>query len=413
MDVQPGQYIVMCNMRTHANKMHGDFLEGHVDGDRVFLEKVDFRIVTDVDPRVREIQQRKKEYTRVFEAGKHKFQQVLEERIELQEKSQQWGTQDPNVRDNSPEDSNQQEQYHSATSDSDSDSDSSSSSSSSSPRAHRTSRSHSTASPSPLPKSKAKPSTKTSITPTPNPRIKSEYPLNPTTPILEILHPASNHHMNHKYRILCRAIDFLPKDLTKFTKYELPYDKDQDYSQQMTITQANSGRGRKRWQWRFALLVEGIGGGRLQVIVSGREAEYLLGFEAVDLGEDRKALGVLKKKMGVMWGNLGDVKGVSRQTTPPLQELARLDENKAETAAERRKRKRRAKNQAKKKRKNGDGQAVEVGCDGEERGEIEEKKEEKLKGNDWFECTIASFGEYDEEKKEWKRRWKLWGTTIH
>lgn len=77
--------------------------------------------------------------------------------------------------------------------------------------------------------------------------------------------------MNQNYRIYCRVIDYLPKNLADFS---VPNDSlnSQDY---------NGDKTAKPWIWRFALLVQGADEAQLRVIVEGDDAVYLLKMDAV------------------------------------------------------------------------------------------------------------------------------------
>lgn len=74
--------------------------------------------------------------------------------------------------------------------------------------------------------------------------------------------------MNRNYRIYCRVIDYLPKNLADFSVPNDPVDHEQgDCSEDKTA---------KHWIWRFALLVQGADGAQMRVIVEGEGAVYLL-----------------------------------------------------------------------------------------------------------------------------------------
>src|SRR5690606_38927124 len=102
----------------------------------------------------------------------------------------------------------------------------------------------------------------------------------PTTSISEIRSLSPDHYVNNKYRILIRVVDFLPAKLEDFATYGTPPDEpdsDEEYD-----TNEMYGKKKKIWMWRFAFLVEDKAGDRMMVIVSGKEAECLLKFEATE-----------------------------------------------------------------------------------------------------------------------------------
>lgn len=72
-----GAYIKLQNVRAKRN---GDGrLEGALHGDRRFTERVDLQVLTNMnDPRIRELLQRNKEYTRRFESDKLRFEKEMQ-----------------------------------------------------------------------------------------------------------------------------------------------------------------------------------------------------------------------------------------------------------------------------------------------------------------------------------------------
>lgn len=79
--------------------------------------------------------------------------------------------------------------------------------------------------------------------------------------------------MNRNYRIYCRVIDYLPKNLADFSVPNDPTGTQQERGYENTT---------KPWIWRFALLVQGTDGAQMRVIVEGEDAVYLLKIDAVE-----------------------------------------------------------------------------------------------------------------------------------
>jgi protection-of-telomeres protein 1 len=116
-----------------------------------------------------------------------------------------------------------------------------------------------------------------------NDMVKCERPSMPCTSIREILTrrlPKGQTYDNRKYHIVGKVIDFLPKNMEAFARPVLVDDSDDE----------NDGNPKtEEWEWRFALLVEGRDGAKIQVIVTGREAECLLGLDAGELVHQARA----------------------------------------------------------------------------------------------------------------------------
>jgi protection-of-telomeres protein 1 len=105
-----------------------------------------------------------------------------------------------------------------------------------------------------------------------NNMVKCERPSMPYTSIREILErrlPKGQAYDNRKYHIVGKVIDFLPKKM-------------EDFSRPVLVDGSDSS-DEEEWEWRFALLVEGRDGYQIQVIVTGRDAEYLLNLDAGEL----------------------------------------------------------------------------------------------------------------------------------
>lgn len=105
--------------------------------------------------------------------------------------------------------------------------------------------------------------------------VRCQKPNHPITPISEILKPTDTTapFVNRNYRIYCRVIDYLPKNLADFSVPNDSTSTQQERNDEDTIT--------KPWVWRFALLVQGTDGAQMRVIVEGDDAVHLLKMDPV------------------------------------------------------------------------------------------------------------------------------------
>lgn len=84
-----GVYLKLLNVRAKRN---GDGrLEGALHGDRRFTERVDLQIIKNMDdPRIRELLQRNKEYTRRFEGDMLRYEQEMQVKtVEMEKKDEE------------------------------------------------------------------------------------------------------------------------------------------------------------------------------------------------------------------------------------------------------------------------------------------------------------------------------------
>jgi protection-of-telomeres protein 1 len=228
--VAEGQYLFLRNMRIKLNK--DQLYEGVLNGDKKFPDRVDFAVIGNMgDSGVKAIEQREKEYNRrIANEGREKEynrRTANEGRKREDGEEAEYGGVDDAV---PPRNGNESEIQH--------------------------------------------------ILGDENDMVKCERPSMTFTSIREILErrmPKGRTYDNRKYHIVAKVIDFLPKKMKDFAK---PVPVDESNSDN-----ANDHRNTEpaEWEWRFALLVEGRDGHQIQVIVSGKEAEYLLNLDAGEL----------------------------------------------------------------------------------------------------------------------------------
>ncbi|KAL2139251.1 hypothetical protein VTI28DRAFT_5462 [Corynascus sepedonium] len=127
-----------------------------------------------------------------------------------------------------------------------------------------------------------------------------------------------------KYQALVRVVDFFPPSLEDFTcsRKQTPYDvlsdNEADSDCATSSDDEEAAEGERVWEWRFALQLEDAGSSshqqqsasrsRFWVLVDNIEAQCLTGLDAVDLREDPETLQKLRKRMSILWGDLGEKK---------------------------------------------------------------------------------------------------------
>lgn len=231
--------------------------------------------------------------------------------------------------------------------------------------------------------------------------INCERPSMPFTSIREILEmqlPEQGYN-NRKYHIIGKVVDFLPKKMEDFARSVEPEESD---------SEADETSKEEEWEWRFALLVQGRDGHHIQVIVSGKEAQYLLDLDADDLRSNQDLLAKLRKKLGILWGNTEE-----KYREAIGQPLRQLDSSNESPDAEpqlpkaNNKRKRNGKNEGgnpDKRIKPEGADAISADIDHET---AEEDDSENLGEAKFFEACLMEYG-----VGERKRMFKIFGTTI-
>ncbi|RAL14925.1 telomere-binding alpha subunit central domain protein [Aspergillus homomorphus CBS 101889] len=125
---------------------------------------------------------------------------------------------------------------------------------------------------------------------------------------------------NFCYRSKVRVVDYFPPRLEDFSVPvgPAPANEESDREEDSSFT---------TWEWRFCLLVESVpppppGQPKQQVrlFVSGPDAVYLHGLDAVDLRKNSADLSDLREKLFHLWGNLEELKQAATKEgngTPP------------------------------------------------------------------------------------------------
>ncbi|CAK7237634.1 hypothetical protein SEUCBS140593_010045 [Sporothrix eucalyptigena] len=160
---------------------------------------------------------------------------------------------------------------------------------------------------------------------------------------------------NIKFKAQVRIVDYLPHRLSDFAvpcrtnEFDiLGDDSDSSGSSSSSENEAVNGDD-VSWQWRFALLLEDASSPtpaaygeddinkappvRLWAVVDDFHGQTLLKMDATDLRKDNKALGVLREKMFLLWGNLEEFKLNAERKARAEKEAERKAQ--AEKAAER------------------------------------------------------------------------------
>ena len=212
---------------------------------------------------------------------------------------------------------------------------------------------------------------------------------------------------NVKTRTAVRVVDYFPKDLADFsvpvTKalgyHPLPEIEHDEESDADDATRVSTGDDLENWEWRFALMLEDAENSRsttqrtkLKVYVAQEDADFLLKLDAVNLHADAQALGELKEKLFLLWGDLEEQKSAAFAA-------ANHEPGSSHSQVQR------------------ELQVVPRGrpfeCCLMEYGTLLSGGDIDNGNDDWPQ-TIESANETDGQEicNNWKRRWKLFGTTI-
>ncbi|CAK7211444.1 hypothetical protein SBRCBS47491_001128 [Sporothrix bragantina] len=135
---------------------------------------------------------------------------------------------------------------------------------------------------------------------------------------------------NIKFKARVRVVDFLPHKLTNFAvrcrrdEYAiLGGNEESSSSSSSEDDEDDEGGGERVWEWRFALLLEDASlpagastnnkenkasPARVWAVVNNFHGQALLKQDACDLHKDSKALGALREKLFLLWGNLQEKK---------------------------------------------------------------------------------------------------------
>lgn len=131
-----------------------------------------------------------------------------------------------------------------------------------------------------------------------------------------------------KRRAKVRVVDFYPDSLVDLAKFGPASQSSEEIGSDIemggTADELTPGTG---WEWNFFLLVEdakpplrlpeGEEPPRLWLHVANRDAQYLLKMDATDLKADGAALGQLKEKLFLLWGNLEELKSGTAEIAEP------------------------------------------------------------------------------------------------
>lgn len=127
-----------------------------------------------------------------------------------------------------------------------------------------------------------------------------------------------------KYRAIARVSDFFPRDIQDFASWRKPSEFDilrdtADSASSMSDSELGSG-SEVIWEWRFSLRLQDAAkpakqasSDALWVVVDNAAAQLLLGFDACDLRTDTNALGKLRERLSLLWGNLEQLKAEKRK----------------------------------------------------------------------------------------------------
>ncbi|MCJ1479389.1 hypothetical protein MMC13_008074 [Lambiella insularis] len=200
-------------------------------------------------------------------------------------------------------------------------------------------------------------------------------------------------------RATVRVVDFFPHDLADFavrhrtSEFDaLSDDGDHDDSSDGTSDVNSSiqsatpsdeeperSQGReKKWEWRFCLLLEDANPSmekardRIKVYVADQDAEFLLKMDAENLRKSSNVLSQLREKLFILWGDLEEHKtraGALQERDP-----------------------------------NRDTRAISDGTGTE--GKVAGSKPRTIP----FQCCLKEYGV--KEQGKWKRRFRMFGTTI-
>lgn len=107
-------------------------------------------------------------------------------------------------------------------------------------------------------------------------QVRMENVKKPETLISKIIQKPKNGKVfnNLQYHIFCKVIDFLPNDIHDFSVKLDAGEVESEGENDADLDTPNYGD--PKWIWKFMLLVEGLDGAKMQVVVSGKEAEYFL-----------------------------------------------------------------------------------------------------------------------------------------
>lgn len=251
--------------------------------------------------------------------------------------------------------------------------------------------------------------------------IRIDTILNPT--LLERTSPHGNKWLapfqNCRYKSKVQVVDYYPRNLTEFavkirpSQYAELSDSESLFDDEASATASDSDAmdvdsptgsaadgdddNGSRWEWRFVLVVEdatatragadatvlGLDRRRLELVVSGADAEYLLREEACNLRRNPKALARLKEKLFVLWGDL-------QERMEEEEDEQKKERGREDAAAE--------------------GRRLVAG-DGGQQGEQRKARSQP------FECYIDEYGVKREgtvgnKVEDWARCWRLLHTTV-
>ncbi|KAF8535089.1 hypothetical protein BDD12DRAFT_364871 [Trichophaea hybrida] len=354
-NLEEGQYIFLKNMHVRENRDSASMkpcYEGVLHGDRKYPDRPSFTIINNPDDsRVRELEQREKEYERRLTQESTKEMQNISEATAAQRQKKRKCESKEELGDKGVEEGVESE-----------------------------------------PEGR-------------NHRVQCARKSQPIASIDFIKRGSflkqGEYYRNRKYCIFCKVIDFRPCNLEDFAKAVIDDDDNDD---------EEGKNSEQKWCWRFSLLVEGRCGATLPVIVEGKDGEYLLRFKATNLREDAEALATLRERLSILWGGLEKKKAAELQALEKSTNCQPVAESLPPPGKG--KRKRRRKNKSKKLTMEHTDSRSELGDSVKsELDEDDKEGKEQDTEAEFFKAAVLEFG-LPKHNDTFDRKWKLFDTTI-
>ncbi|KAF8249669.1 hypothetical protein K440DRAFT_204851 [Wilcoxina mikolae CBS 423.85] len=350
-NMEEGQYIFLKNMHVRENRDSASLkpcYEGVLHGDRKYPDRAGFTIINNPDDsRVRELEQREKEYERRLTQESTKEMQKISEATAARRQKKRKCESEEELGDKGAEEGVESEPEGG------------------------------------------------------NDRVKCQRESQPIASIDFIKRGSflkqGEYYRNRKYRIFCKVIDFLPRNLEDFAKAVI--DEEEKNSEQ-------------KWCWRFSLLVEGRCGATLPVIVEGKDGEYLLQFKATNLREDAGALATLREKLSILWGGLEKKKAAELQALEKPTNCQPVAESLPPPGKGKKRRNRGNKSNKKSKVEHTDSRSELGDSVKSELDEDDKEAKEQDTEAEFFKAAVLEFG-LPKDNDTFDRKWRLFGTTIH
>lgn len=245
--------------------------------------------------------------------------------------------------------------------------------------------------------------------------VKSSYSSIPTLTISNILARDESHlvspptgdpyllpFQNVKTRATVRVVDYFPEELADFSKpvtdsSELDglSDVERDATSDIDgLSLPHTPERLTKWEWRFGLVLEDASTfqsagqkPRLKVFLAAEDADFLLKLDATDLRADPQSLDELKEKLFLLWGDLEEQKTTAYES-------AKANIGQAEDRLT---------------------QQINITSRGRPFECCLMEYGTKVNDDDDDDDEVPETGDGKEKQcigKDWKRRWRLFGTTI-